>query len=147
MSKENKERSIAFMMGWHHKTRDVFDDLCDPKWIDHDPAFPFPDLRGPDAAKAACDLYEKAFPDMEVLIEDAIAGEGDTVIIRWIFQGTQTGELPGIPATGKRFSVAGITIDRHANGKMIETWSAWDTLGMMQQLGLVGADAPMGEDG
>jgi predicted ester cyclase len=31
----------------------------------------------------------------------------------------------------------GITIDRIAGGKIAETWTCWDTLGMMQQLGAV----------
>jgi predicted ester cyclase len=43
----------------------------------------------------------------------------------------------GIPATGKPVEVEGITIDRHAGGRIAETWTCWDTLGMMQQLGAI----------
>lgn len=144
MSEENKARSCALLKAWHNKTPDVLDDIVGPGWIDHDPAWPFPELRGPAAAKAALALYETAFPDVEVLIDDVMA-DGDKVITRWVFQGTQTGDMPGVAATNRRFSVAGITIDRHEGGKMVETWSAWDTLGMMQQLGVVSADAPKGD--
>jgi predicted ester cyclase len=43
----------------------------------------------------------------------------------------------GIPATGKEVTVSGITISRVKNGKVVEEWSNWDTLGMLQQLGVV----------
>ena len=43
----------------------------------------------------------------------------------------------GISPTGKSVAVAGITIDRIADGKIAESWACWDTLGMMQQLGAV----------
>jgi predicted ester cyclase len=33
--------------------------------------------------------------------------------------------------------VTGIAIDRIQDGRIVETWVNWDTLGMMQQLGLV----------
>jgi hypothetical protein len=36
-------------------------------------------------------------------------------------------------------SVEGITISRHANGKIQESRASWDALGMMQQLGVVPA--------
>jgi hypothetical protein len=36
-------------------------------------------------------------------------------------------------------SVEGITISRHANGKIQESRVSWDALGMMQQLGVVPA--------
>jgi predicted ester cyclase len=43
----------------------------------------------------------------------------------------------GIPATGKQSEVTGITIDRIVGGKIVESWNNWDTLGLLQQLGVV----------
>jgi SnoaL-like polyketide cyclase len=43
----------------------------------------------------------------------------------------------GIPPTGKRIEVAGISIDRLAGGKSVESWTNYDALGMMQQLGTI----------
>jgi predicted ester cyclase len=43
----------------------------------------------------------------------------------------------GIPPTGKQVTVSGITISRVKNGKVVEEWSNWDPLGMLQQLGVV----------
>jgi acyl carrier protein len=85
-------------------------------------------------------LCATAFPDLEVVIEDTF-GRGDKVVTRWISEGTQTGELPGVPATGRRFRVPGITVDRHEAGRLAESWSAWDILGLFRQLGVA---PPMG---
>jgi len=41
----------------------------------------------------------------------------------------------GMPATGKRVNIGGISTDRIANGKVVEHWAEIDLLGMMQQLG------------
>ncbi|PYX38616.1 MAG: hypothetical protein DMG75_03450, partial [Acidobacteria bacterium] len=59
----------------------------------------------------------------------------------WTATGTHNGDLPGIPRTGRRFSVTGMTIARIRNGKFVESWGNWDTLRLMQQLGVVPAEA------
>lgn len=69
----------------------------------------------------------------------------DTVVTRWTGSGTQAGELAGnppIPPTGKKVSVMGVWIQRVAGGKVVATWDVWDTLGMLQQLGVIPAPAP-----
>jgi predicted ester cyclase len=43
----------------------------------------------------------------------------------------------GIAPTGNRVTVAGMTIDRVADGKIVETWDNYDAMGMMQQLGVI----------
>ena len=83
-------------------------------------------------------MFLTAFPDLEINIEDEV-GEGDKVVTRWTIQGTHQGELMGMPATGKRVSVGGISTDRIANGKVVEHWAEIDMLGMMQQLGVAPA--------
>jgi predicted ester cyclase len=62
----------------------------------------------------------------------------DSVVTRWTGRGTHTGDLHGgISATGKKAVVQGIWINRLSNGKIVESWNAWDALGMLQQLGIV----------
>jgi predicted ester cyclase len=58
------------------------------------------------------------------------------VTIYWIARGTNTGAGNGLPATGKKAELAGITIWRIVDGKIKEEWSAFDQLSLMQQLGL-----------
>ena len=77
-----------------------------------------------------------AFPDMEVRLEDAFA-EGDKLVTRWSARGTQTGDMMGIPPTGRQISVGGIAIDRFENGQSVEHWEIFDQVGLMQQLGVI----------
>jgi predicted ester cyclase len=58
---------------------------------------------------------------------------------RWSAKGTHRGDLAGIPPTGKPVSVTGISIDRIAGGKIVETWGIFDQFGMLQQLGAIPA--------
>ena len=115
----------------------VIDELVAGDYVGHDPALPEP-TRGPEGVKQFYDEFRAAYPDASLTIEAQLA-EGDYVTTRWTGRGTQQGELMGIPATGKQVTVSGITISRLAGGKIAEEWTAWDTLGMMQQLGAIPA--------
>ena len=89
--------------------------------------------------QAALRGWHAAFPDVVVVAEKLIA-EGDLVTIYWVARGTNTGTGNGLPATGKKAELAGITIWRIADGKIKEEWSAFDQLSMMKQLGLLPDD-------
>ena len=116
---------------------DLADDLLRKDAVGHDPALPEP-VKGPEGLKESARGYREAFPDLEAIVEEILA-EGDLVATRWTCRGTQKGELFGISPTGKQVTVSGITIDRYVDGKLAESWSNWDTLGLMQQLGAVPA--------
>ena len=116
---------------------DVADDLLQKNAVGHDPALPEP-VKGPEGLKASARGYREAFPDLKAKVEEMI-GDGDLVATRWMCRGTHKGELFGIPPTGKQVTVTGITIDKYVDGKLAESWTNWDTLGLMQQLGVVPA--------
>ena len=65
--------------------------------------------------------------------------EGDKVVTRFRNRGTHQGESEAFgPPTGNRIEVTGITIERVSDeGKIVEVWTNFDALGLMQQLGLV----------
>jgi steroid delta-isomerase-like uncharacterized protein len=137
MSETNK--AIArrvFQVGWNQGELAVVDELIAPDYTNHDPANP--GVRGSQGFKQLITAYRAAFPDIHFVVEDQIA-EGDRVTTRWTATGTHQGDLRGIPATGKQATVTGITVDRVADGQVQESWANWDTLGMMQQLGVVPA--------
>jgi len=116
---------------------DVVDELVATGFVNHDAAAPESTV-GLDAAKASIEGYRAAFPDLRITVEDQIADD-DRVVTRWSAKGTHQGELMGMPATGKQSTVTGITIDRIVDGRIAESWTNWDTLGMLQQLGVVPA--------
>ena len=89
--------------------------------------------------QAALRGWHAAFSDIVIVPEKLIA-EGDLVTIYWVARGTNTGTGNGLPATGKKAELAGITIWRIVDGKIKEEWSAFDRLSMMQQLGLLPDD-------
>jgi steroid delta-isomerase-like uncharacterized protein len=113
----------------------VIDEFVDDNYVGYDPAKPEP-LRGPEGAKEFVSTYRAAYSDARITIDDQIA-EGDMVATRWTGRGTHDGDLMGIAPTGKQVTVSGLTLSRLSNGKVVEEWTHWDTLGMLQQLGAV----------
>ena len=83
--------------------------------------------------------WHQAFSDIAIVPEKLIA-EDELVTVYWIARGTNTGTGNGLPATGKKAELAGITIWRIVDGKIKEEWSAFDQLSLMQQLGLLPAN-------
>ena len=78
--------------------------------------------------------FFEAFPDCRVDTE-AMYVEGDVLTLRFRFSGTHQGVFRGIPPSGRRFSIAGITILRFGARRCVERWSVADFLGMMTQIG------------
>ena len=136
MLAQNKAVSKRYLEAWNARDLDAFDQIVASDAEDHDPQNPFPELRGPEGARRGAEIYQSAFSDGRFDVEQQFA-EGDFVITRWTARGTNDGGLMGMPPTGKSVACAGITIDRIAGGKIAESWTCWDTLGMMQQLGVV----------
>lgn len=59
------------------------------------------------------------------------------MVVRFTVTGTHQGAFAGIPATGRQVAMQGIIIHRLQDGKIIEDWVVRDTLGLMQQLGVI----------
>lgn len=83
--------------------------------------------------------WREAFPDLHFEVEELVA-EGDTVVSRWTLTGTQEGAFDGIPATGRRVDVSGMSLDHLKDGVIVAGFDAWDALGLRQQLGAVPPD-------
>ena len=58
--------------------------------------------------------------------------------VRLLFSAPLAGVLP----TGKHVSATGISVDRIQDGKIVETWTNWDMLGVLQQIGAIPELAP-----
>jgi len=78
------------------------------------------------------------FADLTVDILDQFE-TGDKVATRLAWSGTHTGDLNGIPPTGRTFRSEAIVINRVVNGQIKERWDVSDMLSMMQQLGVIPA--------
>jgi steroid delta-isomerase-like uncharacterized protein len=122
---------------WNERKVEVIKEIISPSHALHGPTFSGSSI-GPEAYKRQVLLFLTGYPDMHWTIEDTIA-ENDKVVACWTISGTHRGEYMGIPATNKEVSVEGITIHHIAGGKIMDSYSNWDVLGMMQQLGVVSA--------
>lgn len=96
------------------------------------------EVKGPEGFIAFAENIRKTFPDTEITVEDIFAID-DKVAARWVATGTHTGDGLGIPPSGKRIRVTGITIVRFKDGKIVEGWDNWDRLGMLEQIGAYSA--------
>jgi steroid delta-isomerase-like uncharacterized protein len=143
MSAQNKAVAKRFYEAWNTRDLDAFDEIVGPDAVDHDAQNPYREMRGPAGAKRAAGMYHSAFSDGRIQVHEQLA-DGDFVVTRWTGTGTHDGELMGMPPTGKSVEIAGITIDRIADGKIAESWTCFDTLGMMQQLGAIPEAQPAG---
>jgi len=94
------------------------------------------EIRGLKDYKKSCSESYSASPDLHYTIDDMVA-EGDKVVVRMTFSGTHKGEIMGIPPTNKKMTMWAIIIYRVVGGKFVEGWERGDTLGLMQQLGVV----------
>lgn len=96
-------------------------------------------LEGSDGASTLLAVYATAFPDFRLTIDDLLA-EGDKVTLRWTYEGTQTGPLGDVRATGKRVTVSNaIGIFRLSSGKISEAHLCWNKYALLQQLGVLPA--------
>jgi predicted ester cyclase len=75
------------------------------------------------------------FTDLTTTIEDVVVS-GDLVAVRSVSRGVHTGELLGVPGTGRRIEFRASDFHRLENGRIARTWHLEDYFGIATQLGL-----------
>jgi steroid delta-isomerase-like uncharacterized protein len=117
---------------------DRFVSMLAPNYVRHCQAMPagMQELRGPDAMKTWLLANKVSFPDYREDV-DMLVGEGDFVAWRSTGTGTLLGQMGPFPATGRRMSITIIGMHRFENGKVAETWTSWDNVAALAQLGLM----------
>lgn len=113
---------------------DLIDELCTDDFVNHDPLAGDQDRN---TAKQTVASYRQAFPDLSFAVDDAFAA-GDKVVTRWTAEGTFENEFFGQQPTGQRGDpVRGITIDRYEGDRIAESWSQWDAVGLLRNIGAI----------
>ena len=92
------------------------------------------DLYGPEGVRIDVAEWRSGFPDLRLEVEDQVA-EGDRVASRFRLRGTHDGPFLGVAPTGRPVAVAGVSIDRLAGGRLVESWLSLDALGLLRQVG------------
>ena len=141
MIEDNKQFMRQFVEeAINKKNLDAIDELVAEDFVEH---VPFPG-QGPgrEGLRQVLATFLSAFPDIWWTLEEQIA-EGEKVVSRFTMTGTHRGDFLGIPPTGKSVNIWGVVIDVVRNGKFAESRIIMDTLGLMQQLGMI----PMPSEG
>ena len=86
-----------------------------------------------------------AFPDVHFAIDDLVVA-GDRVTVRWTATATHLGAYMGVEATGRPVRVSGLEMCRVVDGRIVEIWVNWDSLGLLEQLGAVGTEVQANKD-
>jgi steroid delta-isomerase-like uncharacterized protein len=134
MSEQNKAAARRWIEVWNGADPSILHEVADPDVYFRTSGIPASE--GIDGLVEVIGELREAFPDGEFETLEVIA-EGDVVVNRWTFRGTQQGEWMDQPATGRSVAVNGTSTSHLRDGKIVQHLSDWDTLGMMQQLGVV----------
>jgi steroid delta-isomerase-like uncharacterized protein len=135
-SEENKQIARRFVDICNRQQFDLLDELLVADYVHHDPNLPPEAQRGRDNYKQGIMMFYRSFPDLQGSIQNLVS-EGDRVVAQLRWRGTHTGELMGIPPSGKTVDFGMIEIYRVTGGKIAEGWAQFDAMTMMQQIGAV----------
>ena len=118
---------------WNRGDLDAADELFAPGYVNHYGLIA--DLvLGPEAIKISAALYRVAFPGLHVSVEEISTVE-DTVVLRWTAR-TAADRLGGGAVASEPKSLTGTTRSRIAAGKIVESWTEWDRIGVLRELGV-----------
>jgi steroid delta-isomerase-like uncharacterized protein len=108
-----------------------------PDYTEHSEGF-----QGVEPFRQQITAFRAAFPDLRVTIEDLLLADGDRFASRTTVTGTHTGDLMGLPATGRRISVEAVDIGRIEGGQAKERWGGLNMYSLLTQLGAMPAPQP-----
>lgn len=133
---ENKQVITAFneaMVGFF-QTGDLgsLEVLFSPDCVFGLPGMP-PDREG---MMQALPGFQAALTNFQATVGPLVA-EDDRVAYTLTWTATHSGELMGVPASGKHLRVTETHIERVRDGKIIEHGGDWDMLGLLQQVGAI----------
>jgi steroid delta-isomerase-like uncharacterized protein len=146
------EENIQLMRRWFQevwnegKTQTIYE-LLAPNAVGIGQLEDGSDFHGPEEFAKFVDRIRSAFPDQNIVIDDAF-GADDKVVLRWSATMTHRGDALGMPATGRPVRITGMSIVRIAGNQIVEGWDNWDQLAMLKQIGALDiAQTPSSEGG
>ena len=114
----------------------ALDEILAPNFTDHD-LIPGqgPGIQG---LKDAFAGFYQAFPDFSIVLKDIVV-QGNKAAVRFQIAGSHLGNFMGAPPSGKHFSAQAMGfIWLNDESRPTDRWGNADSIGVMQQLGLMG---------
>lgn len=75
-----------------------------------------------------------AFPDVQINVTNRVV-HGNQLTVEWIATGTHSGHFSGLAATGRSFSIPGVTVVVREQGKIVRESIYYDVSEVQRQLG------------
>ena len=134
----DQEANKALIRGYYEQVfnkhqPEASDRFVAKDFIEHNPRLPHEGLAG---TKKFLNIVFAAFSDYHAEIQQLVA-EGDWVVSRTQFTGTNDGPYEGRPATRNKLVISTSDFFRIENGKIAERWDVVETLARAVALGLV----------
>ena len=124
------EAALLFYSVYNDKKVSLLDEILTNDYVGHVNSH---DIVGAEAAKGFIGGFIEGIPDAFYDVKETFE-QSDRVICRWSCVGTQTGNFYGMPPTGQKIDVNGITIFRIEGNKIAELWNVWDQFTLVEQL-------------
>jgi predicted ester cyclase len=134
VSEANKQLVVQALHALDGGDPDAYAELHHPDYVNHEAAAGR--QRGPEGARATAVFLNSVFEDLHHEPLDVVA-ESDLVVVRAQASARHVGEINGLAATGRPFSVQHIHIFRVTDAKISEHWACRDDLGAARQIGAI----------
>ena len=89
---------------------------------------------GRDAIIAREEMITAATSDASITVTNRLA-HGNMVVAEWVATGRHTGDLPGLPASGRSFTISGVTVVIREHGKIVRETLYFDVAELHRQIG------------
>jgi steroid delta-isomerase-like uncharacterized protein len=119
---------------WNTGNPEIAKELYSDNAQRYDPNQPEPARGSKEISRYVTEVHT-GFPDFKLEINDTVQ-QGNKLVTDWTCTGTQKGEFLGMPPTGNRLTVRGMTLARIEDGKIAEERVYFCRLGMLEQLGI-----------
>ena len=139
----NKDLVRRFADALNAADWEALDELVAEDFVRHSQATAGPQVKSREEFIELQKSFLAISADQRVTTQELIA-EGDKVAGLATYSGTHTGPMGELPATGKPFEIAFLSIFRIEDGRIAELWVEWDNVAMLTQLGLFPPPPPPG---
>ena len=121
---------------WNKGDLSVIDELCASDIVRTTPPSIGAVTYTSEELKQSIITIRTAFPDAKITVDRSTIARANRVTVQWTITGTHQGEFLGVAATGKKIKTSGVSILTFAKGKIVDSYSMWDTLNLWWQLGV-----------
>jgi steroid delta-isomerase-like uncharacterized protein len=125
----------SFLQAWNDHDADGVGALCDPA-AQYTEVATGSVFHGPEGcARYARETFAGA-PDFKLEWAEVMV-DGGLASVEWVMSGTHTGDWTGLPATGREFSIAGVSVFRIEQSRIVRVADYWDLYTLLVQLGIL----------